>query len=146
MYFPVSYGDPFLKDVYNAKRLHSSFNDVPLDEFEADVLRCSCTGGKDFSGAFHTYSCQCGCQPAFGDSFLQCEIASVASLAEGSRESREVLDRWLPPVLPRGNTGTEFGLWLAQTHSHANSHYFTLFHSRSQHQMPSIVPLAGKEH
>ena len=30
----------FLEDVYNAKRLHSSLEYVPPDEFEADSLKC----------------------------------------------------------------------------------------------------------
>ena len=30
----------FLEDVYNAKRLHSSLDEVPPDEFEADYLKC----------------------------------------------------------------------------------------------------------
>ncbi len=30
----------FLEEVYNAKRLHSSLDDVPPDEFEANSLKC----------------------------------------------------------------------------------------------------------
>jgi putative transposase len=30
----------FLEDVYNAKRLHSSLDYVPPDEFEANLLKC----------------------------------------------------------------------------------------------------------
>ena len=30
----------FLEDVYNAKRLHSSLDYVPPDEFEANLLEC----------------------------------------------------------------------------------------------------------
>jgi putative transposase len=30
----------FLEDVYNAKRLHSSLDYVPPDEFEANLLMC----------------------------------------------------------------------------------------------------------
>ncbi len=43
----------FLEDVYNAKRLHSSLEYVPPDEFEANVLKCSCMDGMDFLGALH---------------------------------------------------------------------------------------------
>jgi hypothetical protein len=43
----------FPEDVYNAKRLHSSLDYVPPDEFEAVYLRCSYSGGMDSLGAFH---------------------------------------------------------------------------------------------
>jgi putative transposase len=41
----------FLDDVYNAKRLHSSLEYVPPDEFEANHLKCSCMDGMGFLGA-----------------------------------------------------------------------------------------------
>ena len=40
----------FLGDMYNAKRLHSSLNNIPPEEFEADYLKCSCSVGMDFLG------------------------------------------------------------------------------------------------
>jgi hypothetical protein len=43
----------FLEDVYNAKRLHSSLDDVP-HEFELKYSMCSCLNGLDFLGH---YSC-----------------------------------------------------------------------------------------
>lgn len=43
----------FLEDVYNAKRLHSSLDYVPPDEFEAQYLKCSLRSGMDFLGALH---------------------------------------------------------------------------------------------
>jgi transposase InsO family protein len=55
----------FLEDVYNAKRLHSSLEYVPPDEFEADYLKCSCSGGMDFLGAFQGFYCQNDCQTGF---------------------------------------------------------------------------------
>ena len=35
-----AYLQPFLEDVYNTKRLHSSLGYVPPDEFEAEYLKC----------------------------------------------------------------------------------------------------------
>jgi transposase InsO family protein len=41
----------FLEDVYNAKRLHSSLEYVPPDEFELKYAMCECLSGLDFLGA-----------------------------------------------------------------------------------------------
>ena len=41
----------FLEDVYNAKRLHSSLDYVPPDEFELKYSLCSRLSGLDFLGA-----------------------------------------------------------------------------------------------
>jgi Integrase core domain len=43
----------FLEEVYNAKRLHSSLDYVPPDEFEVNYLRCSWSDGMDSLGTFH---------------------------------------------------------------------------------------------
>lgn len=43
----------FVEDVYNAKRLHSSLDNIPPDEFEAQYLKCSSLGGMHFLGALH---------------------------------------------------------------------------------------------
>ena len=48
----------FLEDVYNTKRLHSSLDYVPPDEFESTYLKCSCMDGMDFLGALQPFSCQ----------------------------------------------------------------------------------------
>jgi hypothetical protein len=55
----------FLDDVYNAKRLHSSLEYVPPDEFEANHLKCSCMDGMGFLGALQAIYCQlcCQCRP-----------------------------------------------------------------------------------
>jgi putative transposase len=53
----------FLEDVYNTKRLHSSLDYVPPDEFESTYLKCSCMDGMDFLGALQPFSCQHSCQP-----------------------------------------------------------------------------------
>jgi putative transposase len=44
----------FLEDVYNAKRLHSSLDDVPPDEVELKYSMCSCLVGLDFLGALRS--------------------------------------------------------------------------------------------
>jgi hypothetical protein len=46
----------FLEEVYNAKRLHSSLDYVPPDEFEVAYLRCSCSDGMDSLGALHSFA------------------------------------------------------------------------------------------
>ena len=40
----------FLEDVYNAKRLNSSLDYVPPDEFELKYAMCYRLGGLDFLG------------------------------------------------------------------------------------------------
>jgi hypothetical protein len=52
----------FLEDVYNAKRLHPSLDDVPPDEFELQYALCSRLSGLDFLGALQDVCCQRGCQ------------------------------------------------------------------------------------
>ena len=44
----------FLEDVSHAKHLHSSLDDVPPDEFEANFPTCSRLSGLDFLGALHS--------------------------------------------------------------------------------------------
>jgi integrase-like protein len=51
----------FLEDVYNAKRLHSSLEYVPPDEFELKYAMCSCLSGLDFLGALQVHCCQMCC-------------------------------------------------------------------------------------
>jgi len=41
----------FLEDVYNAKRLYSSLDYVPPDEFELNFSMCERLSGLDFLGA-----------------------------------------------------------------------------------------------
>jgi hypothetical protein len=43
----------FLEDVYNAKRIHSSLDYVPPDEFEWKYAMCEHLCGLDFLGALH---------------------------------------------------------------------------------------------
>jgi hypothetical protein len=52
----------FLEDVYNAKRLHSSLDNVPPDECELKYAMCSRLSGLDFLGALQTLFCQFGCE------------------------------------------------------------------------------------
>jgi hypothetical protein len=52
----------FLKDTYNAKRLHSSLDYVPPDEFELKYAMCSRLGGLDFLGALQRIGCQLRCK------------------------------------------------------------------------------------
>jgi hypothetical protein len=44
----------FLEDVYNAKRLHSSLDYIPPDEFELQYAMCSRLSGLDFLGALQS--------------------------------------------------------------------------------------------
>jgi hypothetical protein len=51
----------FLEDVYNAKRLHSSLDYVPPDEFELKYLMCERLCGLDFLGTLQMINCQMNC-------------------------------------------------------------------------------------
>ncbi len=52
----------FLEDVSHAKRLHSSLDYVPPDEFELNYSLCSCLGGLDFLEALHSVNRLLCCQ------------------------------------------------------------------------------------
>src|SRR5205085_1978883 len=53
----------FLEEIYNAKRLHSSFDDVYPDELK--YAMCSRLCGLDFLGALQIINCQTNCQSSY---------------------------------------------------------------------------------
>ncbi len=70
--------------MYNAKRLHSSLDYVPPDEFEVEYLRCSWSDGMDSLGALQLFSCQFDCQLT-----VEGRLAAGRTALQGERRERE---------------------------------------------------------
>ena len=61
----------FLEDVYNAKRLLSSLDCMPPDEFELKYAMCYHLSGLDFLGALQAGRRQLLCAPSSGASMAE---------------------------------------------------------------------------